>query len=39
MRLPAAGLRPLTEEDIIQHEVQLDMKNRMSNDLPAANKR
>jgi len=36
----AAGrLRPLTEEDIIQHEVQLDMKNRMSNDLPAANKR
>lgn len=36
----AAGrLRPLTEEDIVQHEVQLDMKNRMSNDLPAANKR
>jgi len=36
----AAGrLRPLTEEDIVQHEIQLDMKNRMSNDLPAANKR
>lgn len=35
----AGVLRPLTEEDIAQLEIQIDQKSRMSNDVPASNKK
>jgi len=36
---PQGLLRPLSEEDIAYHEIALDMKNRMSNDMPATNQK